>query len=112
MHGEVSQKRLEFKKSTALLSRAGETLCGFLNCKGGTVIIGVNARGEVVGQHVSDGTQQEIAMLVSKIEPPAAIEFERINFENSKDVIVLTALPRKSDIPYVYEGKPYQKSWY
>ena len=32
---------LEFKKSTAKLHAAFETLCAFLNGKGGTVLIGV-----------------------------------------------------------------------
>ncbi len=32
---------LELKKSTGQLTRAGETVCGFLNGKGGRVVIGV-----------------------------------------------------------------------
>jgi ATP-dependent DNA helicase RecG len=32
---------LEFKRSTAELKRAGETLCAFLNGEGGKVLIGV-----------------------------------------------------------------------
>ena len=34
-------ENLEFKKSPALLPGAGETLCAFLNSKGGKVLIGV-----------------------------------------------------------------------
>ena len=30
---------VEFKKSTSQLQGIAETLCGFLNCKGGTVLL-------------------------------------------------------------------------
>ena len=41
---------LEFKKSTAQLRRATETLCGMLNGNGGMVLIGVTPNGRIVGQ--------------------------------------------------------------
>jgi ATP-dependent DNA helicase RecG len=41
---------VEFKKSTGQLSRAGETLCAFLNTEGGQVLIGVTPKGKVTGQ--------------------------------------------------------------
>jgi predicted HTH transcriptional regulator len=43
---------VEFKKSTAQLTRAGETLSAFLNCQGGRVFIGVTPEGRVVGQQI------------------------------------------------------------
>ncbi len=45
---------LEFKRSTAELRRAGETLCAFLNGEGGQVLIGVGPDGKIVGQQVAD----------------------------------------------------------
>jgi len=53
---------LEFKKSTGQLERAAETLCAFLNANGGIVLVGVTSEGEIVGQQVSDKTQQDIAL--------------------------------------------------
>ena len=41
---------LEFKKSTTQLKAAFETLCGFLNGHGGTVLIGISDNGKIVGQ--------------------------------------------------------------
>lgn len=52
---------LEFKTSTAQLKSVCETLCGYLNANGGTVLIGVRNNGEIIGQDVTDSTQQEIA---------------------------------------------------
>ena len=52
---------LEFKRSTAELRGAMHSLCAFLNGSGGTVIIGVGPDGRLIGQNVSDATQQKIA---------------------------------------------------
>jgi len=55
---------VEFKNSTAQLTRAGETLCAFLNGEGGRVLIGVSPSGELLGQQVADKTQREIASML------------------------------------------------
>jgi hypothetical protein len=65
---------VEFKKSTAQLPRARETLCGFLNGNGGMVVIGVGADGKIVGQDVADSTQQDIARMLDRFEPPVPVE--------------------------------------
>ena len=48
---------LELKQSTGQLARAAETLCAFLNAKGGIVVLGVTPQGKLVGQQVADKTQ-------------------------------------------------------
>ncbi len=100
---------LEFKKSTSLFQGTAETLCGFLNGKGGTVLIGVTSDKKTNGQHVSDRTLQEIANFLAKFEPPAVINVDRIAVQNNKEVIVMIALPRKTDTPYTWEGRAYQR---
>ena len=57
---------VEFKKSTTQLSRGFETLCGFLNGSGGTILFGVNDSGKLVGQDVSDATKREIANVTAE----------------------------------------------
>lgn len=54
---------LEFKKSTAELEGAFETICGFLNHKGGTVLIGVGNNGTIIGQDVADSTQKKLLVI-------------------------------------------------
>jgi ATP-dependent DNA helicase RecG len=100
---------LEFKKSTALLGQAAQTLCGFLNCKGGVVLIGVTSLGHIVGQDVTDHTLQEIAQVIAKFEPHAQIHISQVSVGAQRHVIVLTAIFRKFDIPYAWEGRPYQR---
>jgi hypothetical protein len=82
---------LEFKKTTSLLDSAAQTLCGFLNGKGGSVLFGVTSDGTLSGQHVSDHTLQEIAKTISKFETPPQIDIHRIPLEHNKEVVALTA---------------------
>ncbi len=49
---------IEFKTSTSQLQRAFETICGFLNGNGGSVLLGVSDSGAIVGQEISDKTKQ------------------------------------------------------
>lgn len=49
-------ERLEFKKTTAEMRGGMETLCGFLNGSGGSVLFGVTPAGKINGQDVTDRT--------------------------------------------------------
>ena len=84
----------EFKKSTAQLTRAGETLCAFLNSQGGRVFVGVTSEGKIVGQQVADSTLREIAAMLARFEPPALISQERLRLPNGSEVLILSA-PRR-----------------
>ena len=57
---------LEFKRSTAELKRAGETLCAFLNGDGGKVLVGVGPDGKTVGQEVADSTLRDLAAMLGR----------------------------------------------
>lgn len=101
---------LEFKKSIANLKSASEALCGFLNSKGGVVLIGVSDNKKIVGQEVNDKIQLEIANTLKKFEPTANINVEYVDFENDKKIIVFIAHPDSRSIPYTFEGRPYEKN--
>lgn len=102
---------LEFKKSTAQLKPACETACAFLNTKGGTVLIGVKNDGQIIGQHVTDNTRQEIAREIKKIEPPSneQINIEYIRIDDNKFVIVIDVIAGVH-APYTYDGRPYART--
>lgn len=101
---------LEFKKSTAQLPRVAEALCGFLNHQGGVVVIGVTDSGQIVGQHVNDGTRQEIAHMLSQFEPPAQVDVDYILLPRTdRYVIALTVGGLKRTSPYIYNGRAYQR---
>lgn len=99
---------LEFKTSTAQLKPACEALCGFLNAKGGMVLIGIGNKGQIIGQHVADSTHQEIANELRKIEPAARIAVEYVKV-GDKQVIMLQA-PAGKHIPYAYDGRAFERT--
>lgn len=100
---------LELKRSTAELKRAGETLCAFLNGKGGKVLIGVGPDGRLVGQDVADITLRDVAAMLGRFEPPARVEMSRVEVGNGRQVIVLDAAPSRQFAPFVFESKPYKR---
>ena len=106
-HGESDS--IEFKKSTAQLQRAGETLCGFLNAKGGKVFIGITPDGKIRGQEVTDKTLLDISGMLSKLEPSAQIAIHQLKITEKDKVIVLAAHPEKTFRPYTFNGRAYQR---
>ena len=75
---------VEFKKSTAQLPRAGETLCGFLNGLGGQVLMGVSPNGDIVGQTVTDKTQQDVARVLARFEPAPPVDTQILSIPGSE----------------------------
>ncbi len=102
---------LEFKRSTSKLKSAAEALCGFLNDRGGTVLIGVSDNKQIVGLDVTDQTQQEVAATLRQFEPTANISVDYVDIDgNNKKVIVMTAYPDKNSIPYTFRGRAYERN--
>jgi ATP-dependent DNA helicase RecG len=100
---------IEFKKPTNAWNRVGETLCAFLNGRGARVFIGIRPEGRIVGQQISDNTQQEVAGMLSRFEPSAPVNIHRIPVSNGHEVMVLEAKPSLERFPFTFEGKPYQR---
>lgn len=99
---------LELKTSTAQLHRAFETICGFLNNKGGTVLIGITDKGKIIGQEISDSTKQSIANEISKIAPPAKLDIDYIQVDKNRYIILLQTNERLQ-APYTYEGRAFAR---
>lgn len=98
---------LEFKKSTAQLKNTGETLCAFLNNKGGIVLIGVSDKGNIVGQQVTEKTRREVGGTLAKLAPEHNVDISYIEISIDKKVIVLHAKPHTDLQPYTFDGKAY-----
>lgn len=102
---------LEFKKSTAKLKSAAESLCGFLNASGGIVLIGVADDGTIVGQEVSDKTKREISRVLEKFSPMPTIDIRYVVLEGrNKAVIVLNAITDVTKQPYFFDNQAYIRS--
>ena len=100
---------LEWKASTGQLSRAGETLCAFLNGHGGTILFGVNPDGGIRGQEVSDKTRLAVAETIRAIEPGGRIPIQEVEVADGRRLVVLKAIPDPNLKPYLYRGRAYQR---
>lgn len=106
----METKQVEFKETTGQLERGMETLCAFLNGTGGTVLFGVNDKGKIIGQEVSDKTKREIAETIRRIEPFATIEVSYTAIPNTnKSVIALSVEEQRYMRPFSYKGRAYQR---
>ena len=97
---------LELKRTTGELRQAMETLCGFLNQSGGTVLIGVAPNGKILGQQVTDNTLHDVTTALRSIEPAPQVDVARVSVGDGKDVIVLRAAAGAQG-PYTYDGRPF-----
>jgi ATP-dependent DNA helicase RecG len=103
----VESEQLEFKESSAQFPRAGETLCAFMNGRGGQVLIGVRPDGSVVGQTLADKTFQELAQVLRRFDPPIPVETERVQVGASGlEVLVLKTTSTADSLPCTYEVVP------
>jgi len=102
---------LEFKKTTGQLSAAFETVCAFLNEEGGTILIGVTNKGQIIGQNVADSTRQELARELNKIEhsAQAEIHIQYISIKENKHVIAIHVIAG-NHVPYTYDGRAFYRN--
>ena len=104
---EKESGRVEFKETTGQLERGMETLCAFLNGEGGTVLFGVNDKGKIIGQEVSDKTKRDIAEAINRLEPVAMVQISYVPLpESQKKVIIFHVENSKLNRPFCYKGRP------
>lgn len=99
---------LEFKETTGTRREAAQTLCAFLNQRGGQVLFGVTRDRVVVGQMVNEHTIEKLSAEFQQIDPPATPIIERVRIDDNHEVIVVTANSGASR-PYTYRGKAYRR---
>lgn len=105
---DTESDQMEFKETTGQLERGMETLCAFLNGTGGTILFGVNDKGKIIGQEVSDKTRRDIAEAIRRIEPFAIVEVSYIEIpDTARGVIMLSAEEQRFMRPFSYKGRAY-----
>ena len=105
---DTESDQMEFKETTGQLERGMETLCAFLNGTGGTILFGVNDKGKIIGQEVSDKTRRDIAEAIRRIEPFATVEISYMEIpENGRSIVILSAEDQKYMRPFSYKGRAY-----
>lgn len=99
---------LEFKLTTGQKEEAAKAVCGMLNGRGGRVIFGIDPKGNVVGQQVSDKTLEDIAATLQKIKPEVQPHIDRTPISEDRSAITVTAESGRFR-PYLYRGLAYRR---
>jgi ATP-dependent DNA helicase RecG len=96
--------RLEFKSKISDYAEIGKIIASFLNAEGGTLVIGVDDSGQIIG---IDSAGEEISNiqgeLLNAISPKASWSIN-IRNENEKNVIVID-VPQGLESPYVFGNR-------
>lgn len=102
---------LELKETTGQLSRGMESGCAFMNSSaGGYVLFGVNDKGHIIGQEVSDKTKREIAHALKKFEPASLADVQYASVPNTNKYIIAIHFEDISNRkPFLYDGRAYVK---
>jgi ATP-dependent DNA helicase RecG len=97
---------LEFKKSTASLREAIETICSFANHRGGQLLFGVEDNCNIIGQQVADDTLKNIANSIKlNTEPKLYPQIEKIEL-NGKSCVLIT-VEENPLRPYMAYGRAF-----
>jgi len=86
--GETQE--VEFKESFHSSQEFSKIMCGFANTYGGIIIIGVNAKKEVVGlKEDLDKLQQKISSSAQAVSPPLIPSIAIHNIDNKKVISII-----------------------
>ena len=99
-------ERIEFKQRVPPRGELGKVLCSFANGKGGTVVIGVDDGGRVVGVadagSVAEALSRDAATILS---PATPVSVNVIEVKATK--ILLVDIPEGADKPYTFGRQVY-----
>ena len=106
-------RTLELKKSTGELKDGMHSACAFLNTEGGWLIFGVAPKSlKIVGQEVTDRTQQEIAQALAGLEPAVDVSVEYVDvpeYPGHKVIAMHFDGWVWGERPHTFHGCPYYK---
>lgn len=104
---------LELKKTTGELQDGMHSACAFLNTDGGWLVFGVAPTSlRILGQQVTDNTQQEIAQALTGLYPVVEVKPEYIEVPGRPcDQLIAIHFNgwKWGQMPYTYHGCPYYK---
>lgn len=86
---EGESETVEFKPSLSQMDKIIESISAFSNTKGGTVIIGVSDKGEVLGVDIGKNTIESLANQIKQNTDPMAYPSIRVEEIDKKQIVVI-----------------------
>jgi ATP-dependent DNA helicase RecG len=100
---------LEFKQSIpSKASDLAKELCAFANANGGTILVGVDDKGSLVGINISNSIRSEVQQVIGLLDPRLDVHVSEFHL-NNKTILCLECndCPQK---PYVVSGTMYVRN--
>ena len=98
---------VEFIMPPQQFDRIGNTVCALLNGNGGTVFVGVDDNGRIIGVDDAHDLSEKLSkFLLERISPKALWSVSIDSDENGKSVVTVEVQAGK-DRPYVFDGTVY-----
>lgn len=100
---EGESETVEFKPSLSQIDKMMESVSAFSNTKGGTVVIGVSDKGEVLGVDIGKRTIENLANRIKQNTDP--VIYPSISVENieGKNIIVIEVRESKSKPVFAFD---------
>ena len=105
---EGESETVEFKPSLSQMDKIMESISAFSNTKGGTVVIGVSDKGEVLGVDIGTRTIESLANQVKQNTDPIAYPSIRVDKSDKKQVVVIEVVEGKQK-PVLAFGRAYRR---
>ncbi len=86
---EGESETVEFKPSLSQMDKITESISAFSNTKGGTVVIGVSDKGEVLGVNIGKNTIESLANQVKQNTDPMAYPSISVEESDNKQVVII-----------------------
>lgn len=96
---EGESERLELCGAKTHLETLGKTVCGMLNQQGGTIVVGVDDSGKIVGLENSEALVDQLHKFVMTKVNPKPLFSASVDEVDGK-AVVLIEVPRGADKPY------------
>jgi predicted HTH transcriptional regulator len=109
---------LDFKLHISNSAKLAKTLTAFANTDGGTVVIGVSDKKDLVGIDPEEELYMVEKSSKNHCSPPVEVDFELFETEvpngaeEKKEVYILMAHVSKSATPHYYIGQDGKKAFY
>jgi ATP-dependent DNA helicase RecG len=107
---EGESETVEFKPSLSQMDKITESISAFSNTKGGTVVIGVSDKGEVLGVDIGKNTIESLANHIKQHSDPMAYPSIRVEKSDKKQVVVIDVREGKQK-PVLAFGFVKLRSW-
>lgn len=105
---EGESETVEFKPSLSQMDKIMGSISAFSNTKGGTLVIGVSDKGEVLGVNIGTRTIENLANQVKQNTDPMAYPSIRVDKSDKKPVVVIEVMEGKQK-PVLAFGRAYRR---